>query len=146
MKLKRLRTFSFLGLLKYFSLKIRGKSISVTGRCKACGICCQSISLEGPNGWLRSAQDFEKMVNNQEEYRRFEILGKDSQGFLLFRCNKLSSDNTCLDYTTRLNLCKKFPEKDLAFMGGEIPSVCGYDFQEIVPFHKILAREQEKKK
>jgi len=138
---RRLRSYSLVGFFRYLLLKVRGKSILVTGSCRGCGSCCRSISLEGRTGWLRDEKEFEKIVADLPEYNRFEITGKDRQGFLLFRCSWRSSQGGCRDYDNRLPLCRKFPESSLAFAGGRLPARCGYRFSEVVPFAKILQRE-----
>jgi Fe-S-cluster containining protein len=144
--LKEIRSFSIIGSFKYLVLKLRGKSILVTGSCRGCGTCCRSICLEGRNGWLRSKKDFQKIVGKYPEYNRFEIIGKDQQGFLLFSCLWSTPEGTCMDYDNRLPLCSKFPESSLVFAGGRLPVNCGYGFTEVVPFEKILRKELKKKK
>lgn len=143
---KELRYFSLHGAFKFFLLKLRGKSIIVTGKCHGCGTCCRSICLEGSTGWLRSDKAFENVIKRYPEYKRFEIIGKDSQGFLLFNCTWCTSQGTCIDYENRLPLCCNFPETTLVFSGGRLPVNCGYGFTEVVPFEKILKQEQERKK
>ena len=144
--LTELRSFSLDGILKYLLLKLRGKSILVTGSCRGCGTCCQSICLEGRDGWLRSRVAFEKVVKKYPEYKRFEIIGKDLQGFLLFRCTWCTPQGTCLNYENRLPLCSNFPESSLLFAGGRLPTNCGYAFTEVVPFEKILKKELKKER
>lgn len=143
---KELRSFSLVGIFKYLSLKLRGKSILVTGSCHGCGTCCQSICLEGKDGWLRSRKAFDKVVRNYPEYSRFKVSGKDQQGFLLFSCSWCTPQGTCLDYESRLPLCCNFPESSLVFAGGRLPVNCGYRFTEVVSFEKILSQELQKKK
>lgn len=143
---KELRSFSLIGIFKYLSLKFRGKSILVTGSCRGCGTCCKSICLEGSDGWLRSRKTFEKIVKKYPEYARFEIIGKDQQGFLLFSCTWCTPQGTCRDYENRLPLCSNFPEISLIFSGGKLPVNCGYSFSEVVPFEKILSQELKRKK
>jgi hypothetical protein len=144
--LQGLRSFSLAGIGKFLLLKIRGKSILVTGSCRGCGACCKSICLEGANGWLRSQKAFLKIVEKYPEYKRFEIIGKDQQGVLLFSCTWCTPQGTCLDYDNRLPLCRNFPESALVFAGGSLPDNCGYSFVEVVPFAKILRRELQRKK
>jgi Fe-S-cluster containining protein len=139
------RSFSLVGIFKYFLLKLRGKSIMVSGSCRACGACCKRICLEGSNGWLRSKRAFDKIIEKYPEYKRFEIIDKDQQGFLLFRCTWCTPQGTCLDYDNRLPLCSNFPESSLVFAGGRLPVKCGYSFIEVVPFEKILKQELKRK-
>jgi hypothetical protein len=141
-----LRSFSLAGIARFLFLKIRGKSILVTGSCRGCGACCKSICLEGASGWLRSQKEFQEIVKKYSEYKRFEIIGKDQQGLLLFRCSWCTAQGTCLDYDNRLPLCRNFPESSLVFAGGSLPDNCGYSFVEVVPFAKILQRELKQKR
>lgn len=139
-----LQTFSLVGLFKYLILKIKRKDIMVSGSCKGCGTCCKRLNLEGARGWLRSENEFYEVVRDYPEFERFEILEKDEQGFLVFNCSWCSEDGLCKNYDERLLLCKNFPEKSLVFSGGKLPKGCGYSFQQVVPFEKILATEKRK--
>lgn len=143
--INRFRSISFAGLCRYLFLKLRGKSILVTGSCSSCGTCCRSISLEGSNGWLRSERDYDDIVLKYPEYERFQLTGKDSQGFLLFSCKWISPLGTCLQYEERLPLCRGFPESSLLFSGGKLPPNCGYRFVEVVPFEQYLKKEMQRK-
>ncbi len=93
---------------------------------------------------MRSSEAFEKIVKVYPEYARFEIIGKDDQGFLFFSCNWCTAEGTCMDYENRLPLCEKFPVSSLVFAGGKLPANCGYRFTEVVPFEKILRQEIKK--
>jgi hypothetical protein len=89
---------------------------------------------------------FNRIVEDFPKYGRFEITGRDDQGFLLFNCNWVTSEGICRDYENRLPLCRAFPETSLVFAGGKLPQNCGYNFSEVVSFEKILTREMKKKK
>lgn len=80
------------------------------------------------------------------EYKRFDIIGRDSQGYLLFRCTWCMADGSCSDYQQRLPLCRNYPESSLLFAGGRLLPGCGYSFAEVVPFAKVLRRELQRKK
>lgn len=140
------RAYSLRGLCHYLWLKVRGKTVMVTGTCHGCGRCCREISLEGAEGWLRSEQSFQRIVEKYPEYDRFVIIGKDSQGFLLFSCTWCSAEGTCSDYENRLPLCRNYPESSLLFVGGRLLTGCGYGFAEVVPFAKIFRQEMKRVK
>jgi uncharacterized protein len=144
--LKHFRILSLPGLVRYLFVRMRGKSILVTGSCRGCGMCCRNISLEGREGWLRSEKAFYEIVIHHPDYRRFAITGKDSQGFLLFSCTWSTPEGTCRDHENRLSLCRKFPESSLVFAGGRLPLTCGYRFVEVVPFQKFLSAAMQKRK
>lgn len=144
--LSQLRSFSLHGFCRFLWLKLRGKSILVTGSCHGCGRCCRSICLEGNEGWLRSEKSFQRIVDKYPEYERFTIIGRDPLGFLLFSCTWCTAQGTCLDYERRLPLCRKYPESSLLFAGGRLLSGCGYRFVEVVPFAKVLRQELKRKR
>lgn len=144
--LTKLRTFSLVGLCRLFWLKLRGKEILVIGSCHGCGKCCNSISLEGSEGWLRSEKSFQRVIEKYPEYGRFTVIGRDAQGYLLFRCTLCTTEGTCSAYEERLPLCRRYPESSLVFAGGRLLPDCGYNFAEVVPFAKVLGRELKKAK
>lgn len=113
----------------------------VAGSCHGCGRCCNEISLEGDEGWLRSEETFQRIVKKYPEYGRFTVIGRDMEGVLLFRCTWVTAEGTCSSYEDRLPLCRNYPESSLVFAGGRLLPGCGYRFAEVVPFEKILRRE-----
>ncbi len=139
---RQLSSYSLTGLLTCLWLRLRGKSILVTGSCRGCGSCCRRINLEGPQGWLRSEEVFTRLLRDNPEYRRFEVTGGDEQGFLLFSCSWLTAAGSCRQHDHRLPLCRRFPEKSLIFAGGGLPAGCGYRFVVTEPFAKVLARAE----
>ncbi len=139
-----LSTYSLLGLIRYLRMRIMGKELIVNGCCSNCGSCCRRINLEGEKGWLRKEDDFWNVVAEYPEYNRFQITGKDEQGFLQFSCSWLTKDGLCRDHDKRLNLCRNFPDKSLHFCGGVLPPTCGYSLREVRPFAKYLNDEMKK--
>jgi hypothetical protein len=145
MKLQQvLSAYSFSGLIRYLRLRITGKDLLVNGACRNCGNCCRKINLEGRKGWLRQEEEFFAVVAGYPEYKRFQITGKDEQGFLCFSCTWLTDEGFCKDHEKRLNLCRNFPDKTLHFCGGVLPEGCGYEICEVRPFKKYLADEVSK--
>ncbi len=136
-----LSSYSFLGLIRYLRMQAMGKELIVTGSCKNCGSCCRRINLEGKRGWLRYEEDFFEVVADFPEYARFQITGKDEQGFLRFSCTWLTDEGFCKDHKNRLDLCRNFPDKTLHFCGGTLPDGCGYMIREVRPFKKYLSDE-----
>lgn len=139
--LQLLSSYSILGLIRYLRLQVMGKELIVNGSCRNCGSCCRRINLEGKRGWLRHENAFFEVVADYPEYERFQITGKDEQGFLRFSCSWLSAEGFCKDHANRLDLCRNFPDKTLHFCGGVLPPGCGYMIQEVRPFKKYLADE-----
>ncbi len=136
-----LSSYSFLGLIRYLRLQTMGKELLVTGNCRHCGDCCRKINLEGKRGWLRHKDEFLEVTADYPEYERFQLIGKDDQGFLQFSCTWLTEAGHCRDHQNRLDLCRNFPDKTLHFCGGVLPPKCGYMINEVRPFRKYLADE-----
>lgn len=139
--IKLFSTFSFIGVLRYLRLQIMGRELLVTGSCRCCGNCCRKINLEGARGWLRSPRDFKEVVALYPEYERFQIMGKDQQGYLQFSCSWLNEAGLCSNHEKRLALCRNFPDKSLHFCGGTVPPGCGYCISEVRPFSRYLEDE-----
>ncbi|CAG37257.1 YkgJ family cysteine cluster protein [Desulfotalea psychrophila] len=139
-----LRKFSYRGLLLQGKLRLSETELFVAGDCGRCGACCRSLSLEGPDGWLRSATTFAGLVRSNPEYERFILTGRDGQGYLLFTCCHLSEDGLCGDYSNRPAVCRGFPHKDLLLCGGELPTGCHYQFVEKRSFSQVLDKKIKK--
>lgn len=140
-----LANYSFLGLIRYLRMQFMGKELLITGSCRCCGNCCRKINLEGIRGWLRSEKDFFEVVDDYPEYGRFQITGKDDQGFLQFSCTWLTDEGLCGDHDNRLSLCTNFPDKSLHFCGGMLPPGCGYSINEVRPFSRYLEDEEKER-
>jgi len=138
---KILSSYSLIGLIRYLRIRLMGKELLVTGSCRCCGNCCRKINLQGAQGWLRSVKDFKEVVADYPEYERFQIIGKDDQGYLQLSCSWLDAAGLCRDHENRFSLCKNFPDKTLHFCGGALPSGCGYRISEVRPFSRYLADE-----
>lgn len=138
---KAAQSFSLAGFLYFLFLKLRRREPLVVGSCHGCGECCRNLSLHDGHGWLWRRNDFLHLVAEEPEFSRFEITETDAQGFLVFRCTLCSPEGLCKEYENRLPLCRNFPEKSLQFCGGKLPSGCGYSFQEVIPFAKVLKKE-----
>jgi len=140
-----LSTYSPMGLIRHLRMVLMGKELLITGSCHCCGNCCKKINLEGLGGWLRSENDFYAVLHEYPEYERFQIIGKDEQGFIQFSCTWLTDEGICRDHTNRLSLCMNFPDKSLHFCGGKLPSGCGYSINEVRPFDRYLEDEVKEK-
>ncbi len=81
------------------------------------------------------------MLMDYPGYERFQMSGKDEQGFLQFTCLWLNGEGMCQDHANRLPLCRNFPDKTLHFCGGALPPGCGYTIAEVRPFDRYLADE-----
>lgn len=138
--------FTFSGFIRWLKAKVLGRDIILTGGCRRCGTCCKKLSLNIKGSWISSARRFNKLVRDNPDYERFKIIGRDSHGFLEFACTWLREDGTCKDYESRLRICREFPDKDMFFMNGVLPSGCGYGVEQGVPFGDILEKQMKKTK
>jgi hypothetical protein len=134
---------SIAGWWRRWRLRLTGKELIITGNCRQCGACCQRLQLEYKNNWLRSKRKFQALVKTDPEFSRFEIIGRDNSGLLVFNCRMLDAHNHCSDYANRPQLCRDFPNKGIFFCGGALPHGCGYKLSEGIPFAKILHQQEQ---
>lgn len=135
------RTFQMLrGFARAAAARARGEQLAVTGKCVNCGRCCGRVSLMRGRSWIRSARAFEKLKMRRPEYRHFVVTGREVSGELVFKCLKLDENNLCSIYDGRPDFCRKYPSLDLHFMGGELTGGCGYRFETLPSFSKILRK------
>ncbi len=151
----------YTGLFRRFRSLVLRRKVEITGQCKGCGRCCENILLKDGGRWLTSKRKFRKLCEREPEHARFDIVGKDDTGPLVFSCSKLGDDNFCTCYESRLPLCKNYPSKSLYYQGDWLRADCGFSFKvttfrdiymrrkrsEIPPFSEVLHQkiEQEKK-
>jgi uncharacterized cysteine cluster protein YcgN (CxxCxxCC family) len=136
---------SLSGWWRHLRLRLTGKELILTGKCRQCGACCQRLQLEQSRRWLRSRRAFKRLVRDHPEFSRFAISGRDNQGLLVFNCQMLGTDNRCHDYANRPQLCRDFPHKGIFFCGGALPPGCGFTLSEGVPFSRRLEDAQHNK-
>nr|WP_320114876.1 YkgJ family cysteine cluster protein [uncultured Desulfuromonas sp.] len=135
---------SIVGWWRHLRLRLTGKELILTGKCRQCGACCRRLQLEQGRRWLRSPRAFKRLVRDHPEFDRFEICGRDSQGLLVFNCTLLGADNRCRDYDNRPQLCRDFPHKGIFFCGGALPPGCGYSLSEGISFDTHLRNARKK--
>lgn len=141
--LSQFRNYTLQGWFRYAHIRLTGKALRVQGECNLCGRCCRRISLEANGRWIRSEREFNHLVKTHPEFRRFEIIDKDSSGYLLFSCSWYLPEGICKDHHNRLPICKKFPDKSLYFSSAGVPRGCGYYFTVGVPFAKLLQENMD---
>lgn len=133
--------YTFPGFLKWLWFRARGLRVVVTGECLQCGRCCHRLNLTRYDHWIRSEKEFDRMVGENPDYGHFKREGSTATGLLVFRCGKVLEDGACGDYENRPSFCRTFPEPDLYFMGAELIEGCGYRFEVVPSFGKMLGRE-----
>jgi Fe-S-cluster containining protein len=130
-----------LGVLRYLRMKLLGRQVIVRGQCEMCGACCKKISLDIGGSWVRSVRRFKRLVRKNSDYARFEITGRDRNGYLEFRCTWLQKDGTCRDYDNRLQICRSYPDTELYFTNGKLIKGCGFALEEVPDFERLLKRK-----
>lgn len=136
---------SLSGWLRHIRLRLQKRELIIRGHCRQCGNCCRRIQIQQGRRWLRSKRAFKKLAREHPEYARFDIIGRDTHGLLLFNCAWLQDDNTCANHAQRLDICRNFPAKAIFFCGGQLPHACGYKVEEVIPFAKILRDKMEER-
>ena len=131
--LKLLKVFYYDFLSLFVVRRVRYK---VTGACRKCGKCCRDIRMKD----AYDEKDFKLTQFFFPKYRRFEIIGKDENGDLILSCKLLNEDGTCSDYATRLNLCRRFPNKILYFQG-VLQDGCGFKVEPEKKFEDYLKKK-----
>lgn len=154
---KRYHPMSLDGLFRWLRSKILRSPVEIVGYCQMCGNCCRSILISDKGNWLKTRDDFERLVADTPEYERFRIIGECSDG-LLFSCDWLGEDNCCKDHENRLPICREYPAPTLFYYGGGIMRGCGFHFRALTfrqafrrllhggpeDFEVVLMREKER--
>lgn len=143
--IRYLFSLPFSSLFTLMFLKFTGKEFLISGKCNCCGKCCKNINLRSQKGWLRQEKDFLELKEECSEYDRYVIISRDEQGHLQFNCSFFDTQNGCLDYANRPEICKKYPNKSLLLQGGKLLDGCGYSVKIGTPFTKHLRSQMKKK-
>ncbi|SKA85410.1 hypothetical protein SAMN02745704_01858 [Paucidesulfovibrio gracilis DSM 16080] len=98
----------------------------VEGHCLQCGSCCREIALCDSGHWVRTRRHFRQLMEKQPGYERLNMVGRDTDGRILFRCSWLAPDGRCRCYRDRLPLCRNHPSPSLWLRGVDLPDSCGY--------------------
>ena len=142
--LGKLLRFTPKGLMKWLRLKLTGREMVVGGSCLMCGRCCRRLNLSYGDRWIRSEKDFNSLVEDFPEYKRFHIVDETPAGLLVFECDMLTQEGLCGDHDGRPDICREYPEPDLPFTGGELLDHCGYSFKEVPSFKKHLEKARNR--
>lgn len=130
----------FENLKKFYLSKILRKYYIRTGKCKACGRCCQQIYVRHAKNVISDEKEFEYLKTLHYFYNYLKIVGKDETG-LIFECTKLDKNTgKCTAYKSRPLLCRQYPLEEIFMMGGGISDDCGYKFTPINSFEDIFKK------
>ncbi|WP_425387490.1 YkgJ family cysteine cluster protein [Desulfovibrio inopinatus] len=118
----------------------RGKTPVIRGGCLQCGGCCRYITLMYEGKMIRSRWQFDRICKKDPVFRRFVVAENAFMKNLVFRCNLLSEEGTCLDYENRPQLCKDYPTRHMVYYGGAPSAHCGFYIAETTSFARILKK------
>lgn len=130
--------FNLRGLFRIIWVGVRRRELVVAGTCELCGDCCRGLNLSVEGGWIRSKRAFEKLKKKYPEYEHFEVTDRAPGGALVFRCLLLDENGVCANYDARPKFCREYPEVDIYFMGGNMLPNCGFRYEAVPSFRKIL--------
>lgn len=123
----------------YLKDRLTPAEYRLEGECKKCGKCCRLMySLDHFTTF-----DFKVTQFLFPDYKRFEIIGKDEKGNMMFKCKWIQDDNTCKNYKKRLNMCKRFPNVKYGSLG-KTPEGCGFTLVPIRKFNDVLEEQMQK--
>lgn len=130
---------NFLICLKKFILsKILGKLYYRTGKCNACGKCCEKIYVKHFNHVIQEEEEFKQLQFLHRFYTYLKIVDKDETG-LVFECQNLDkTTRKCKIHKSRPGICRRYPQEELFSMGGALSDDCGYQMKPIVSFDKVM--------
>lgn len=123
--------------------RIFQKNSVVTGSCGMCGLCCKGLSIYDDGKWMSNSKEFESLCEKSPQYKNLTVINKTDRGYLVFECKLLSENNVCLDYENRFPFCKKYPDKNLLSLGGNLIDECGYSFVKHKNFQYFLNKKMK---
>ena len=127
----------------FLLLKIKGKEPVRTGKCHACGKCCQAFRVKSEGKWIKTQQEFEILTQQKTEYSRL-IPSGETDGIIEFTCSWLTENGSCRDHENRLSICRDYPATSRFYTGNKLPDYCGYSIEAAVPFEKVLKKKMKK--
>ena len=135
-------------LICYFKNKLFSSKYVIKGKCKKCGQCCSTILFSDENGYIKTHEDFIKLLKKNKRLNNFTINGKvcdvekdnPQYGALLFKCKSLKEDGKCANYFFRSLYSRDYPSINHSFiqMGGTTLEGCGYYFDGDKKFEEYL--------
>lgn len=115
------------------------------GACLGCGACCTHIYIKHMKGVVKTEDEFQRLKYLHPFYTYLTILGSDETG-LFFECKNLDKETQkCKIHKTRPGICRRYPQEEIFILGGTLKDNCGYVFEPIDSFDKVLKKLQRKK-
>ncbi|MEI7473170.1 MAG: YkgJ family cysteine cluster protein [bacterium] len=129
---------------KFFASNVLGKKYIRTGKCKACGKCCDGINIKRAGKMLSDREEFEELKKQHYFYNFLNVVGESDFG-LVFECKKLDKEKgICTAYHQRALLCREYPNEAIFMMGGTIGKNCGFEFTPIKTFDEVFSSIKKK--
>ncbi|MBN1493385.1 MAG: YkgJ family cysteine cluster protein [Candidatus Omnitrophica bacterium] len=98
------------------------------GTCKMCGRCCRHVYLRNRGDLLSNFDEYLQMLIENEKLKRFQVKGRDAQGYLFFACSMVTSDNRCKDHANRPLMCRAYPDIGMIMYDAVPKDDCGFYF------------------
>lgn len=115
-------------LERHFWHHLKCQLFYVGGNCQNTGLCCQSIQLVHEKKTISSLSRFYKISKKNVSFSRF-IPQYTPKRDLRFFCTQLSTDNLCLDYMNRPQVCRNYPFSNF-LLNIPLHTQCGYSIKE----------------
>lgn len=129
-----------INIKKIFFSEVLGKKYIRTGKCKACGRCCQEIYVRHNSGIIKTEEEFKRLIPLHFFYSYLNVIGKTEDG-LIFECTKVDKEKgICTAYRHRALICRQYPQEEIFMMGGTITEECGFKFVPIKSFEEVFAK------
>ena len=107
----------------------------IEGKCSQCGDCCRFMySLD-----TYTEDEFKFLTNFYPKYKRFKVIGKDTDGNLILACKLIDEYNLCPDYENRLEMCRDYPNPKKIRAGGKLYKRCTYKLIPEKAFEDFLS-------
>lgn len=134
---------NLLEIKKWVLKNILKKKYIRIGHCINCGSCCRRIYITHNGEVIKKESDL-KDLQKYGYYRDFIVIEENENGLLL-KCKLLDDKtNLCKNHKYRYSICRKYPQEEIFKIGAQLATTCGYSFQPIDSFSKILKKEIKK--
>ena len=133
----------FKNIRKWYYLYILHRKYYRTGKCNACGSCCQKIYVKHTEV-IQTEREFERLKKMHAFYTYLKIVGKDETG-LIFECKNLDKETKkCKIHKKRPGICRRYPQEELFAMGGNLAEHCGYRLLPVECFEDVFNKVQKR--
>ena len=100
----------------------------IGGRCKKRGVRCKGLELAQFSKPIESKQGYEALIAKEPELAVFKPVYHKTGELNYLNCSALSTNNTCMQYETRPQLCRNYPYSFFIAQDRLLPG-CGYQIK-----------------